>query len=168
MTNKTSAFGCLVAFTILGFAGYGMFEAFNQLTHRQTPEPELSASRFLGTQVIVPLPANPRKLAATLKTSWITGDQKSGIMRYTVDISLKQSTDAFTDSIFLQRISACSISIDLEDKNGFKLTQFPLKIARVVDDDQNVTMLASNDFIPMSRETYQSVTSTWSPTWNCF
>lgn len=156
----------LVILAIFGFAIYGAIAAVKNMNRPK--DPDYSASLFRGTQEIVPLPANPRKVSVTLKTSWIPGDHAPGTMRYVVDLSLSQPIDPGTDSIFLGRISSCSLSIDLLDKQGFKLTTIPVKGIELVDDQQNAIGIADNDSVPMSQQSYESIAETWSPTWNCF
>lgn len=157
-----------VFLAILAFAGYGAFMAFQALTHPKPVLADYSASRERGTREFVPLLANPRKVILKLKTSWIPGDQKTGILRYVIQTDLSApSGDAFIDSVFLNRISMCSLSIDLVDRQGFKLAKIPVTSVHLVDENQNTTALSDSDFIAMSRETYESIGGAWSPTWDC-
>lgn len=74
------------------------------------------------------LPSSPRKIRLTLETSWIPGDQKTGVLRYMVGIYPSPANNTEIDSIFLSRVSLCTFSIDLLDKHGFKLATIPVSL----------------------------------------
>jgi hypothetical protein len=161
-----------IIFAILGFAVYGAYVAVRNHLHPATPvaaaTPDYSAPHFRDTQEFAPLAANPRQVTLMTKTSWIPGDQKSGVLRYQVTLVVSKATTDLADSFLLKRLASCSFSIDLLDKHGFKLTTIPLKVAQIVDANGNVNELKDNDLMPMSRESYEMMSDSVSPTWNCF
>jgi len=176
MSEESPGFG----WTILGwlvtaifcFAGYGVFMAVRNYIHPATAAkaalPDYSAAHYRGNQQFAPLPANPREVILSVRTSWIPGDQKTGVLRYIVTVFEAKPTTDVADSAFLSSVDLCSMSVDLVDKQGFKLTTIPLKLTRIVDTNGNVTGLSDSDLMPMSRETYELISDSISPTWKCF
>jgi len=161
-----------VVLAMFGFAGYGVYMAVKSYTHpvitAKAALPDYSKSRFRGYQEFAPLPANPRNVWFSMRTSWIPGDQKPGVLRYIVTLSMSRPTTTEADSAFLSRIASCTYSVDLVDKQGFKLTTIPITFTRTIDSDGNVTGLTDSDLMPMSLETYELVSDSISPTWKCF
>src|ERR1700751_3429211 len=114
--NSGDIWGWLVL-AIFVFAGYGVYAAFQTYIHpaasaSATPAPvrDYSASRFRGTQEFGPLPANPRMVSMSVLTSWIPGDQKTGVLRYIISITVSKPTTMYTDSVFLRRLGSCTYS----------------------------------------------------------
>ena len=111
---------CLVSTTIFG----------------QTPRvksttnlPSLSEGVDFGTEEIQVLEDDKRPASFSLTTSWIPGEGHKGFVRYRIRVTgvgvpLKEAPH------YIDRLHACSFTLNLYDKGNFILRRIPLTFSR--------------------------------------
>src|SRR6266849_3941774 len=108
---------------------------------------------------------DPQKVMLHLVTSWIPGEKRQGMLRYKMvvfvpkpssdDPSKVSSTPDEAHSEILGRVSRCSISLQLHDKDDFVLRAHVMPFANVVNESAQLTSLRANDALQMSAQEYR-------------
>jgi hypothetical protein len=127
------------------------------------------------------------KVKFSLVTSWIPGEKHEGMFRYklfVVAVSKPDSGNGLTSESdktsedhlnsnaaekLLNRVSECSIFLDLFDKDDFILRHHLVPFARGVNHEARLNSLFSNDSFQMDVQGYRDFikSGSWTIVWRC-
>ena len=119
----------------------------------------------------------------TLATSWIPGEDHKGLFRYKLHAAPRMSFQDIADNpelssregieTFVKRVSDCSITLRLNDRDGFLLRTVPLNFNLEVGEDTKVQALSANDATQMDAAEYKmfagdgTTSGTYGIGWKC-
>jgi hypothetical protein len=120
-----------------------------------------------------------------LATSWIPGEDHKGMFRYRMSVSPKMPAtlaerikDAEVDSAekverFILRVRACSLFLQLYDRDDFSLRSIFLQFQSNVDNQARINGLEANSAAQMDADDYRrfvgdaSQAGNWKVSWTC-
>lgn len=131
----------------------------------------------MGTYDVRMFEDDSRKVKFRLVTSWIPGEKHQGMFRYKMDAWMDKpkadegavnESDESVDKL-LQRISRCTITLDLYDKDSFVLRRHLVPFIRGVDQQARLRSLYANDTFQMGAQEYRQFidSGSWAITWDC-
>jgi hypothetical protein len=119
-----------------------------------------------------------RKVKFKLTTSWIPGEKHQGMFRYKLyawvdgpktDESAANELDESVEKL-LKRVSRCTITLELYDKDEFILRRHAVPFVQGVDAEHaRLKSLYANDAFQMDAQEYRQFVNSggWSITWDC-
>ena len=121
---------------------------------------------------------DPRLVKFRLVTSWIPGEKHQGMLRYKMDGWVdkpktdESAVDEPDESVekLLTRISRCTITLVLYDKDNFILRRHVVPFIRGVDPEHaRLHSLYANDAFQMDAQEYRQFidSGSWSILWSC-
>jgi hypothetical protein len=138
----------------------------------------LSKAVDMGTSDQRMFEDDPRKIKFRLMTSWIPGEKHQGMFRYKMDAWVdnpktdESATDKPDESVekLLKRISRCTITLELHDKDEFVLRRHAVPFIRGVDPEHaRLNSLYANDIFQMDLQEYRQFldSGSWIILWDC-
>jgi hypothetical protein len=138
----------------------------------------LSKAVDMGTSQYRLFEDEERKIKFKLVTSWIPGEKHQGMFRYKmdawigipkVDEGAAAQADESVDKL-LNRVSRCTITLDLYDKGEFVLRRHRVPFIKGVDPEHaRLTSLYANDAFQMDAREYREFigSGSWTILWDC-
>jgi hypothetical protein len=150
----------------------------NDKAPKAAPTAPLSKPMDMGTSDYRMFEDEPRKVKFRLVTSWISGEKHQGMFRYKLNAWVdKPSGDegASNESdksieILLKRVSRCTITLVLYDKDEFILRKHEVPFISGVDPEHaRLQTLFANDTFQMDAQEYRQFNDSggWNIFWNC-
>jgi hypothetical protein len=115
------------------------------------------------------------KVNFSLKTSWIPGEGHKGMFRY-VMIAITDTPGLYSHEqieTLMKRVHNCSISLNLQDVDGFVLRHLVVPFSYGVDKDVRLKTLYANTASQMDANEYRQLVGSskkpgsWSISWDC-
>jgi len=131
--------------------------------------PSLSKPVDMGTSELRLFEDDPREIKFRLVTSWIPGEKHQGMFRYKMDAwKAYEATDEAVEKL-LQRVSRCTITLELYDKDGFVLRRHVVPFHRGVNEQARLHSLYANDAFQMDAQEYRQFVNSgaWAVSWDC-
>jgi hypothetical protein len=113
---------------------------------------------------------DPRKIRFRLVTSWIPGEKHQGMFRYKMDAWKADEATAEAVEKLLQRVSRCTITLELYDKDGFVVRRHVVPFIKGVNPEQaRLIGLHANDTFQMDAQEYRQFieSGSWTILWDC-
>jgi len=111
------------------------------------------------------------KMTFTLVTSWIPGDDRKGMLRYTMNARPEYHSSAIeVYEQLIKRVARCVVQLKLLDEDGFILRSHEVPFAIALDDQYRVHGLRANDFMQMDANEYRPLfegKGSWDISWRC-
>jgi len=145
----------------------------------KTTAVSLSKAVDMGTSEYRLFEDEGRKIKFRLVTSWIPGEKHQGMFRYKLDAWIdipKTDTGAAAYQAdqavekLLNRVSRCTITLDLYDKGEFVLRRHRVPFIKGVDAEHaRLTSLYANDAFQMDAQEYREFigSGSWTILWDC-
>jgi hypothetical protein len=123
-----------------------------------------------------------KKIAFSLATSWIPGDNHQGLFRYKIkglQVELTPEQRALEMNVaeanekFLIRAHACSMELELYDSDEFILRKVPMPSFNYLSSDGKIVGLNLNEAVQMDASEYRRLVGTpsqsgsWNLGWSC-
>jgi hypothetical protein len=116
----------------------------------------------------------------TLSTSWISGPDNKGMLRYKMSAAPvkppiddeRSNSDPYSPggiATIVNRAHGCVISVDFYDADEFILRRIDIPFSFGIDSSARVIALIANDFVEMKANEYQKIVEKglWAISWNC-
>lgn len=144
----------------------------------KTAAVSLSKAVDMGTSQYRLFADEERKIKFRLVTSWIPGEKHQGMFRYKMDawIDIPKADEGAASQAdesvekLLNRVSHCTITLDLYDKGEFVLRRHKVPFIKGVDSEHaRLNSLYANDAFQMDAQEYREFidSGSWAILWDC-
>jgi hypothetical protein len=153
------AFACAVMFATIVSA---------QAPKKQSPS-ALATGVDAGQHSMPVLADTDHPAIFSLKTSWISGEEHKGYLRYQLEAYGKGVSEEDA-SAYIKQLAACRYTLALLDTNQFILRHYTLFFTERVNESGHLVLMRSNDMGQMDLTEYQRFLASgdWEITWSCF
>jgi hypothetical protein len=137
---------------------------------RATPPSNAGLAKAVdfGIYLVRMFPDDPHQVSFHLVTSWISGENHKGMLRYQLTGTTMIPEDPVAQEAFVKRVADCVVVLNFYDREGFVLRKHVVSFILGVNTEGRMNGLYANDALQMDARDYRELigNSTASGSWN--